>query len=47
MKVGGRNVLIVGGGASAAEALEYATDHDAASVKVLARVSPLAKDAYS
>jgi len=35
----GKRVLIVGGGASAVEALEFACDNGAESVKVLARVS--------
>lgn len=35
----GKRVLIVGGGASAVEALEFACDNGASSVKVLARVS--------
>lgn len=34
----GKNVLVVGGGASAVEALEFACDNGASSVKVLARV---------
>ena len=37
--VAGKNVVVVGGGASAVEALEYAHDHGAAKVKVLSRVS--------
>ena len=37
----GKNVLVVGGGASAVEALEFACDNGAASVKVLARVCHL------
>lgn len=36
--VEGKNVLVVGGGASAVEALEFACDNGASSVKVLARV---------
>ncbi|KAF2163558.1 hypothetical protein M409DRAFT_26170 [Zasmidium cellare ATCC 36951] len=35
--VKGKNVLVVGGGASAVEALEFACDNGASSVKVLAR----------
>jgi cation diffusion facilitator CzcD-associated flavoprotein CzcO len=38
--VEGKNVLIVGGGASAVEALEFAVDHGALSAKVLTRVCP-------
>lgn len=37
--VDGKDVLIIGGGASAVEALEFAVDNGAQSVKVLARVS--------
>lgn len=47
--VKGKNVLIVGGGASAVEALEFACDNGASSVKVLARVcsvEPLLEEAF-
>lgn len=36
--VQGKTVIIIGGGASAVEALEYANDHGAAKVKVFSRV---------
>jgi cation diffusion facilitator CzcD-associated flavoprotein CzcO len=37
--VRGKKVVIVGGGASAVEAMEFAVDHGAASVAVVSRVS--------
>jgi cation diffusion facilitator CzcD-associated flavoprotein CzcO len=38
--VKGKDIVVVGGGASAVEALEFACDNGAASVQVVARVSP-------
>lgn len=45
--VRGKNVLIIGGGASAVEALEFSCDNGASSAKVLARVRPLNHSWYS